>query len=359
GLDGVTVITPDFKADVLHAHNRLVFTSRPSLISFESFLPRRFALTERNPLARAMERHIRRNSVRRLVAMSHFAARIFRKQHRDAPGFEALDAKLMVRHPALEIGEAEDRMDLAAGGPLRLLFVGAHFARKGGCVAARMAQLAAERKLPLEVVVISSMQMGGGIWTDPVDPEVYAPYLKALEGPNVTVMGAQPNAVVRAELGRSHFSLLATLADTFGYSAIESMAEHTPVIGTEICALPEFITDGVNGLTLPLDSNDVGQWAHLDHTQLGEASYAKRFCETVDQLAETALARLAPYFEAPERLAPLRAEARRTAVTRFDAAASDAAWDALYSQIATEDPRTTPKVLPGDYLSPERYAPGG
>jgi glycosyltransferase involved in cell wall biosynthesis len=61
----------------------------------------------------------------------------------------------------------------------------------------------------------------------------------------VTSHGTQPNSAVLDLIGRSHSLLLPTFTDTFGYSAIGAMARYTPVIATDVGALPEFVEDQV------------------------------------------------------------------------------------------------------------------
>ena len=335
-LDGLTVMAPGPKTDLLHAHNRIPLGARRFIMSFESSLPRRYAWTADNFLVRTMTQAICSHKCRRIVAMSHFARRSFAAQHAGASYFEDLMAKTLVRHPNLSIGDRPDTLDLQAEGPLQLAFVGGHFGRKGGCVAVRIAELAQARGLPVHVTIISGLEVGGAIWTDPTQDGFFDPYFALLNLPNVSFLGSQPNAVVRATLAASHFSLLPTLADTFGYSAVESMAEHTPVIGAAICALPEFIQDGVNGMLLPLETTTIGAWAGLDYDGRGSTAYARRFSETVDHLAEAALARLAPYFEDRAALSDMRQSARATAERMFDAEKAGPLWDALYEEAATE-----------------------
>lgn len=345
--DGFTLLMPGRPVDLVHAHNRLPLGARKLIMSFESHLPRRYAWPRDNALTNAMQRIIESNRCRRLIGMSHFAKRLFLKQHAGRSSLELLGAKLMVRHPNLDIPDHADRLDLEAPGPLKLAFVGGDFGRKGGCVAARMAQLAHERGLPLHITVISALTVGGN-WIDPTGDGFFEPYLAAANLPTATFMGAQPSVVVKSVLGESHFSLLHTFADTFGYSAIEAMAEHTPVIGTRLCALPEFISDGVNGFLLDMEATPEGEWMGIDYMQRHTPAYARKFTEQVDRLAEETLARLEPYFDNHRASAPLRQAARRTAEQMFDARDHATAWDDLYERIANESVKDTPRLDPSN-----------
>lgn len=133
---------------------------------------------------------------------------------------------------------------------LRVLFVGGNFACKGGCVGVKLAEKAGAAGLPIHVTVASILDCAAR-WIDLSRPEFFEPYLKLLDAPNVTLFKGAPNAKVLELSKNAHLSLLTTLGDTFGYSAVESMSRVAPVIATSVTALPEFI-DNDNGVTLPL-----------------------------------------------------------------------------------------------------------
>ncbi len=356
-LDGVTVAAPGLPVDLVHAHNRIPLGASRLIMSFESALPRRYAFKEDNTIVRTMTNAIRSRRCRRIVGMSHFARRLFIEQHQGAPYFDALDAKCMVRHPSLPLTDNPDTLDLSEDGPLRLVFVGGHFGRKGGCAAVRIAELAHERSLPVHVTIISNLEVGEANWIDPTTEGFFDPYFELLKLPTVSFLGTQPNAVVHETLAASHFALLPTFADTFGYSAIEAMADHTPVIGTDVCALPEFVEDGVNGLMLPMETTASGAWAGENYDERGDAAYARRFREETDRLAEATLERLTPYLHDRTALAPLRKAARDTATRMFAAEPAGKAWDDLYSRVAAESLDEDPKLDPAaDVSSPASYA---
>jgi len=362
-LEGLTVIEPDLSADMVHAFNRIPVNSSKFIISFESHLPRQFALSKQGVLARYMAWRITTPRCRRLVALSHFARRCFLAQHADNPELDLLTAKLMVRHPNIVVPAVDDAMAENTAEELVLTFVGAHFGRKGGCVAVKIAEKAMEQNLPIRVNIVSSLQVGGHIWTDPVMPGFFDPYLRLLGLKNVRHHGVLPNHSVRQLLANSHFGMLATFGDTFGYSAMESMSEHTPVLGTMVCALPEFLEDGVNGISLPVKLDDVGDWWNPGYDSRGEANYGQYFRDEVERLASLAIERLKPYIGQPALMAPLRREARRTAEIMFSAEPAGAFLDALYDRVALErageparlDPAldvSSPQSLPLETLRP-------
>jgi glycosyltransferase involved in cell wall biosynthesis len=353
-LEGVTLIEPALSADMVHAFNRIPVNSSKFIISFESHLPRQFALRKRGQVARFLAARIANPGCRRIIALSHFARRCFLAQHAENPEVGLLASKLMVRHPNIVVPHTDDAISENTGEELVLTFVGAHFGRKGGCIAVKIAEKALEQNLPIRVNIVSSLQVGGHIWTDPTTSGFFDPYLRLLDLKNVNHHGALPNHAVRRLLRHSHFAILATFGDTFGYSAIESMAEHTPVLGTRVCALPEFLEDGVNGISLPVRLTAVGDWWTPGYDRRGDAVYARYFRDEVERLAELAVERLKTYIGRPKLLAPLRREARRTAEVMFAAEPAAAFLDALYDRVALE--RTTePAVLDPilDVSSPE------
>jgi glycosyltransferase involved in cell wall biosynthesis len=355
-LEGVTLIEPAMSVDLVHAFNRIPLNSSKFIVSFESHLPRQFALRKRGWLARYMTSRIAEPRCRRIVALSHFAKRCFLAQHAGSPTLKLLSDKLLVRHPNIVVPELGDAMAQDRAEELTLTFVGAHFGRKGGCVAVKIAEKALAQGLPIRVNIVSRLQVGGAVWTDPSIPGFFDPYLKLLELDNVHFQGALPNRDVRQLLRSSHFSVLTTFGDTFGYSAIESMSEHTPVIGTKVCALPEFVEDGVNGILLPVRLDEVGDWWNPGYHKRADETYARYFRDEVERLASLAVERLATFVNRPDLLMPLRREARRTAEQMFASAPAGDFLDGLYERVASEGTSQPARIDPAfDVSSPERY----
>lgn len=333
-IEGFTFFNPLplQRFDLIHAFNRIPLGITPYIIGFESHLPRGFGV-EHTALFRAMARSLAGSRCRGIIAISHYARRQCLHQHQHAPWAEALAAKLTVRYPNLPLPATPPAVPLIAGAPMRLVFVGNHFARKGGLVAVRMAELAQARGLPLEITLISALEVGTMSWTDPLQPGYLEPYRALIERlPNITLLGALPNAQVIEHVARAHFVLLPTFSDSFGFSAIEAMAHGTPVIATTQGALPEFITDGHNGLLLPLAVDARGEWVHISTADRTSTAYAQLVDETVQDLAEAALARLAPLLHQPAAYAPLRTHARHTATSLFASTDATLFWDDFYTR---------------------------
>jgi glycosyltransferase involved in cell wall biosynthesis len=263
--------------------------------------------------------------------MSQCAKRLFLQQHGDAPEYEQLTSKLEVIYPNM-IMPAYRCGPKASPLPLRLVFVGAGFGRKGGAVAVRAAEIARTRRLPLHFHIISSLEAGAGGWSDPQQEEFFAPYFRLIDAENVTFNRWLANEQVLEILRDSDFSILATFSDSFGFSAMKSLAVGTPVIATPQGALPEFIRHRENGLMLPLDLDPAGVWVHIGRADKSSPAYANMFRAGIERMAQNMIEAISPYCDAPENLLPLRVNARRTAEIMFDSTTRSPYLDDLYDR---------------------------
>ena len=330
-IEGFTIFPPTLRRyDLVHAFNRIPVGRTPYLIGFESHLPRAFSL-ESTAYFRTLTKSLAGKRCRGIVAISRFSERIFRKMHAESAMAEELYEKLEMRYPNIEIPAVEDQApDL--NGPLQLVFVGHHFARKGGCVAVRLAELAQEAGVDMRITIVSGLAMGGDIWTDPAREEYYETWADRLERGTITHHPSLPNEQVQTLLRGAHFCLLPTFGDTFGYSAIEAMANHCPMIATRQGALPEFIEDDSNGILLDLPVDGDGDWIHSSSPDRDTPGFERMFTDEIERLAETALTRVVGYLNNPARYRDLRNEARRTVETTFAASDANEFWDRRYEE---------------------------
>ncbi len=343
-IEGITIFNPFLlkKYDLIHAFNRIPLGVTPFIIGFESHLPRAFGL-EKSSYFRWLSSILAGDRCRKIVCISDHARQIFNATHEGSPLFPALAAKLTMRYPNLPVPPAGDAMAGKLEDTPVITFVGSHFGRKGGCVAVKMAALARTRNIPIAVNIVSNLQVGPGVWTDPLDADFFEPYLKLLNLPNVRHYPALPNTRVLELLRQSHFSLLTTFSDTFGYSAIESMMNFTPAIATRQGALPEFICNNENGILLDLPTNAVGEWMPACRNR-GDRRYKLIYAQEIDRLAEEALDAVVSIVNEPGGMERLRSGARKTAVEKFSAADASLFWDALYEDaVATQSQDERPR----------------
>ncbi|MGQ9529399.1 glycosyltransferase family 4 protein [Chloroflexus sp.] len=137
--------------------------------------------------------------------------------------------RIRVTPPGIDLTRWQPRRERAAG-PLRILFVGGDFVRKGGPTL-----LDAVRRLTtlveLHIVTRSPLDPAEGVF-------VYR---------DVT-----PNSPRLIELyQQADLFVFPTQAEAFGIAALEAIASGVPVITTPVGGLPDIVHDGVNGFLVP------------------------------------------------------------------------------------------------------------
>ena len=336
-IEGFTAFNPvpPRRFDLVHAFNRIPLGRTPFVIGVESHMPRAFGM-EGKALFRVMSNMLASPRCRGIVAISDHAADIVRRQHADTPLSAAIGRKLIRRYPNIELGQPHE-LHRTIGRQLRISFVGNHFARKGGCVAVRVAEMAAASRLPVEFHIVSALDVGGSIWTDPAEQSFFSPYLALLDLPNVRWSRHLPNGDVQRLFRESDVSLLTTLGDTCGFAAIESMAQGTPVIATAQGALPEFIDHETNGFLLPIPIDERREWIHLGDPDRGSARFEALFKSEVEELAHRTLALIEELIDTPGRLASLRYRAYEDAKSKFSSEDASLFWDDYYETSVDAD----------------------
>ena len=334
-IEGITLFNPFplQRFDLIHAFNRIPISSTPFIIGFESHLPRAFGY-EDSPLCRAMSGALASKRCKAIIAISDYARRQFLQQHINNPQKDMLAAKLSVRYPNLPIPSGLEKVELRADEPIRVVFVGNHFGRKGGSIAVRLAELSHQRGLPLQVDIISSLEMGDVSWVSPTRTEYWNHDIHLIRSlPNIRHHSQLPNADLTAMMRKAHFVLLPTFSDSFGYSTIEAMSFGTPVIATKQCALPEFISDGVNGIALDLGVNEAGEWQHAQRTDRASSDYEALFEREVARLTKDAYTKIESYIQSSTSYLSLRMQAHQTAEKLFSANAASKFWDDFYVRV--------------------------
>jgi glycosyltransferase involved in cell wall biosynthesis len=351
GWDGFTVFNPidTVRCDLIHAFNRIPLNGPPYVIGFESHLPRTFS-PDGKYYRSYLYKKLLSKKCRRIVAISKFAKQNFvAGLHVDGlpeQERELLISKTAIRYPNIRIDSVTPPKFQGSPDILELTFVGNHFGRKGGCVAARIAELAYKNNLPLRMNIVSKLQMGGSIWTDPSDGGVLEPFVKMLTLPNVRYYKTLPNRDVLALFDRSHFSILPTFSDTFGFSAIESMSRGTPVICTAQGALPEFVSDAINGLMIaPALTPGLSHWGpETDERKTPE--FEKLYRDEIERMAIESVRRLEVILNDYQGYMAMRAAAMVTCKRLFDARDAAEFWNDTYRTALAASPRKYPTLVP-------------
>lgn len=278
--------------DLIHGLNAIPITTKPFITTFESILPRALG-----PGGTSVALHLRdrltRPNCRSLVAMSQYARGKFIKANQEWSGLDVALPKVSVIYPHFVERNPTCR---TYDPPLRLIFVGNDFARKGGVVALRVM---ARMKFPVHLDIVSGMRYAGDVYTDHPDRARYAEDLKGLDRSNVTVHGRLPNAEVLGLMARAHVQLLPTLDDTFGYSVVEGFSVATPAIVSNVCAMPELVPPEAGAIVeVPIDQ--WGNWRDLG--KRGERDYWDRLDAAYDSLADQIVRQLTTLAEEPERI---------------------------------------------------------
>ena len=128
-LDAVAFGLRDAGCDVVHSYNRIPLTDKPWIVTFESWMPR--TLSDRDlGLRRFLMRRLSQDNCRRVVAMSDYALNVFTRFNEGSPYLAAVLGKTEIVYPNVPLQGTEPKP--LGRGPIRVLFVGNDFARKGG-----------------------------------------------------------------------------------------------------------------------------------------------------------------------------------------------------------------------------------
>ncbi|MDZ7958842.1 MAG: glycosyltransferase family 4 protein [Aulosira sp. DedQUE10] len=291
------------KPQVIHAFNRIEYTNKPWFVTFEDhrFLYRNPKNKFEDIAYTSLNNRLALDNCQKIIAISDYAKMRFINRISGWSIRDKVKDKLVVIHPNFPAKVNQPKV-YKNGENIELIFVGNHLARKGGIVALRLAKKANALGLPINIHIISGMRYGSGIPTDFPDQSKYAADLKLLDLNNVTFHKNLPNEKVLELLAQSHFQILATLHDTYGYSVIEGFSVATPAITTNICALPEFVHDGENGYHLKLPLNEIRHW---DNWLYGEKTKTDEYWEivntTYDYLAEQALQKILQFLDRADK----------------------------------------------------------
>ncbi|MEH2022715.1 glycosyltransferase family 4 protein [Nostoc sp.] len=291
------------KYQAIHSFNRILYTNKPWFLTFEDH-----RVLYRNPqnkqeavIYELLNNRLALDNCQKLIAMSNYAKLRFLKRIEGWKTEEKLSKKLDVIHPNFT-ARVDKPKTYQQDQNLQLVFVGHHIARKGGVVALRLAKKAEKLGLPLTIHIISGLGYGSGVPTDFPDTTKYLEDLKLLNLKNVVFHKYIPNEKVMELLSQSHFQLMATLHDTYGFSIIEGFSVATPIITTNVCALPEFVSHGENGYILELPIDEIRHWSNWLH---GEKTKSNEYWEilnsTYDDLAEQALQQIIQFLDRTDK----------------------------------------------------------
>ncbi|MGH9104657.1 MAG: glycosyltransferase family 4 protein [Acidimicrobiales bacterium] len=175
----------------------------------------------------AMKRHLTRRSLAdsaAIVTWSQWAANSVVQDYRVPP------EKVHAIYPGVQLSRFAPRRERHAD-PVRLLFVGGDFDRKGG---PDLLDAVSSLGFPVKLDIVTSTPL---------------PNTLSAAG-NVRVhRNVQPNSREMVDLyGRADIFVLPTRGDCTPLVIAEAMASGLPVVATAIGSIPDMLRDGVNGL---------------------------------------------------------------------------------------------------------------
>lgn len=328
-LEGLTLFEPlAAKVNLIHSFNAIPYTSKPWLITFESMLPRTIGKFG-NRLGSMIIDRLALDNCRKIIAMSNYAKEKFLRINSGCKYLELATKKLTVIPPNFPVIATKPKKYLRRD-RLELTFIGNDFARKGGIVALRLAKKAMQMKLPLKINIISRMNYGTQVYTDCLDISSYQKDIALLNLENVSFYQSLPNEEVIKLLMKSHFQLMCTLDDTYGYSILEGFSVGTPAITTNVCALPEFVNTS-NGFVIDLELNKFKNWIHLANRK--EKDYWSILDQTYEELSSRVLQFVAKIIDAPDDYEKL-SEGSLTQANIHDSKKANTVLDNLYLELS-------------------------
>lgn len=125
----------------------------------------------------------------------------------------------------------------------KLLFIGGEWNRKGGDVAVQVVSELNRSGLKTELTIVGC--------NPPIDPSL-TPYIKCLG----YVSNASPEGIKKLQklLSESHFFILPTRAEAFGYVFCEASSFGVPSLATDVGGIPTIIRDDMNGKKFSKDA---------------------------------------------------------------------------------------------------------
>lgn len=289
--------------DVIHTFNRIIYTHQPWFITVEDhrFLYRNPQNKLENILFDLLNSRLVNENCQKIIAISEYAKLRVLKRIEGWEIAAKLGKKIDVIHPNFPIRVRRPKTYQNQQN-LELIFVGNHIARKGGIVVLRVAKQAEKLGLPLTIHIISDLGRGAGVPTDFPDDRRYLEDLKLLDLNSVIFHQNIPNQRVIDLLTQSHFQIMPSLHDTYGYSIVEGLSVATPAITSNVCALPELIRHGESGYILELPLDEMRHWQNwLQDKRIKTEEYWQILNDTYNALATQALQQIGEFLDRTDR----------------------------------------------------------
>lgn len=262
--------------DIYHSFNDVCITNKKWVVTFETMVPRFLNLVnshnQENPVYKYNEivnkhlKYISNKNCLGVLAISNCTKRIQEKLLQSFPEVESdINNKTYVIYPPQEALVTKEDIFKKKYDDLKFIFIGNDFYRKGGSeIVLAVQELILENKISENDIQITLV---GNIGADHnyalgkfQDDENYRDSIKKIvnERKNINLISKIENEKLLEIIKEHHVGILATWADTFGYSVLEFQACGCPVISTDVRALPEINNFDI-GWLINVRKNDLGE----------------------------------------------------------------------------------------------------
>lgn len=251
------------RADLFHLWNGVCMNNVPWISSFEAHMPRYFLPAQDRLYRYALDR-LHAPACLRLLALSDFARNFFLIQNHAYLDM-TVARKTQVFYGSVEVKEKHlalrQRRQLNPA-KLTMCFVGHDFFQKGGVSSVRAYQ-ALKKLIPGTRLIVVSRLIANDFVTSATDADRASMINLLTSDPGIEWHEQLPHEELLALMANCDLGLLPTLDDTFGWSVVEFMSVGVPVITSNVCAMPEIVEQGVNGLQVRLDLQENRRWSGL------------------------------------------------------------------------------------------------
>ncbi|MFP5470708.1 MAG: glycosyltransferase family 4 protein [Bacteroidia bacterium] len=225
------------KLDIYHFFNAVNYGNKPWICTFETTMPR---YNNKDTRVENALKAMAKQNCKKLIAFSEFNKNLQIKFLKDNfPEYaESIIPKVEVIYPPQNLINNDKIRRFENINPLKVLFVGHDFFRKGGREVFKAVSSMTKAGHNVELTVISKLNYDNWIsFTSELDTNEWKSKLKKASFCNYyEYLG---NSEVKELMQQSHLFIIPSLQETFGYVVLEAQACGTPVISTSIRAFPE------------------------------------------------------------------------------------------------------------------------
>ena len=244
--------------DLLQLFNSVSLGKTPWVSTYETSIPRWHWPDLNRGKGEFALRRMAAPACKRLIAMSASADRIQRHFLSEQPAYrDEITPKLTILHPPQRLISTAITKPLVDGAFLQGAIVGSQFFCKGGLEVLRSVRDLLNQGAPLKLIIVSDLDSSDYLTHTTEDQVTEALKIIEKHGRNIVRFSKLPNSEVLQIFCQSHFALLPSCGDSYGYSLLEAQACGCPVVTTNVRALSE-INNDVCGWICEMPLNEFG-----------------------------------------------------------------------------------------------------